>query len=308
MHITPFISSHRASAPDHAFAKAQTYIWRLASTASTLFIAGLDLKKWYQARQFGPNPLERSLIAAYLRDEFVLHYQPIVRVHDRKIVGAEALIRWEHPENGLLPPSRFITTLCRSCLGKDVGYWVLREACKARANWAYLVDPTFKISVNICGRMFTDQYLVSRIQKILTETGMSGCSLELEVTEQIDIDRAPHALNSLHQLQELGVSVALDDFGTGYASMKHLLDCQVDRIKIDRNFLSGVPHSSIHCATCTHMIELAHLLDMEVTAEGVENEEQMQLLEKSGCTNAQGYLFLQPAAEDGFVTYLRESL
>lgn len=137
---------------------------------------------------------------------------------------------------------------------------------------------------------------------------MSGCSLELEVTEQIDIDRSPHALDNLRQLQDLGVSVALDDFGTGYASMKHLLDCPVDRIKIDRNFLAGVPHSNVHCTTCAHMIELAHLLDMEVTAEGVENEEQMQLLEKSGCTNAQGYLFLQPAAEDGFVTYLGESL
>ncbi|KZL01223.1 MULTISPECIES: EAL domain-containing protein [unclassified Pseudovibrio] len=306
MCATPSLRHHWALVPEHSITNALTYVWRFIHALPTLLLAGLNLKKWYKARQFGPTPLERSLISAYLRDEFVLHYQPIVRVTDRKLVGAEALIRWEHPESGLLPPSRFITTLCRSCLGKDVGYWVIREACKARSGWSNLVDPSFKISVNICGRMFVDQYIVSRIQKILQDTGTPGHFLELEVTERIDLDRAPHAMENMRKLQEIGISVAFDDFGTGFASMKHLLDCPVDRIKIDRSFLSGVPTSAVHSTACAHLIELAHLLDMEVTAEGVETEEQMHLLESSGCTNAQGFLFSPPAGEDGFADYLRE--
>ncbi len=191
-------------------------------------------------------------------------------------------------------------------LGKDVGYWVIHEACKARRGWGDLVDPNFKISVNICARIFADPDIVCRIQKILKDTDTPGYFLELEVTEWIDLDRAPHAMKNLRTLQEMGLSVAFDDFGTGYASVKHLLDCPVDRLKIDRSFVSGVPHSKLHSATCAHLVELAHLLDMEVTAEGVETEEQMQLLESSGCTNAQGFLFSPATCEDGFANYLRE--
>lgn len=306
MCAAPSTPQHWALAPEPTGSNVLTYLRRFVRAFPTLALAGLNFGKWCRVRQFGPNPLERSLISAYLRDEFVLHYQPIVRVTDRKLVGAEALIRWEHPENGLLPPSRFITTLFRSCLGKDVGYWVIHEACKARRCWGNLVDPNFKISVNICGKIFADPYIVSRIQKIMQDTGTPGYFLELEVTEWIDLDRAPHAMENLHKLQEMGLSVAFDDFGTGFASVKHLLNCPVDRIKIDRSFVSGVPYSNLHSATCAHLVELAHLLDMEVTAEGVETEEQMRLLENSGCTNAQGFLFSPPACEDGFAEYLRE--
>ncbi len=283
-------------------------ISRFICTAPTLLLAGLNLKKWWKARRFGPNSLERSLISAYLRDEFVLHYQPIIRVRDRKVIAAEALIRWEHPESGLLPPSRFVTTLCRSCLGKDVGYWVIREACKARSSWGSHVDPHFKISVNVCGKVFVDKYIVSRIQKILQDTGISGDLLELEVTEQIDLDREPHALKNLRALQELGVTIALDDFGTGFASIKHLLDCPVDRIKIDRSFVAGIPASISHSTTCSHLIEFAHLMDIEVTAEGVETEEQLQLLENCGCTHVQGFLFSAPTEKQGFEGYLKRAV
>ncbi|GHB45364.1 hypothetical protein GCM10007094_38450 [Pseudovibrio japonicus] len=306
MCAAPSARQQWALTPEPTGTNALTYLRRFVRAFPTLALAGLNFRKWHRARQLGPNPLERSLISAYLRDEFVLHYQPIVRVTDRKLVGAEALIRWEHPENGLLPPSRFISTLFRSCLGKDVGYWVIHEACKMGRSWGDLVDPDFKISVNICGKIFADPHIVSRIQKILQDTATPSHFLELEVTEWIDLDRAAHAMENMRTLQEMGLSVAFDDFGTGFASVKHLLDCPVDRIKIDRSFVSGVPHSNLHSATCAHLIELAHLLDMEVTAEGVETEEQMRLLESSGCTNAQGFLFLPPTCEDGFSEYLRE--
>lgn len=283
-----------------------SYFRRLILAAPTLMLEGLNLKKWYRARQLGPNSLERSLISAYLRDEFVLHFQPIVDVKSRTPIGAEALIRWEHPESGLLPPDRFISTLCRSCLGKDISYWVIREACKARTSWQHLVDPHFKISVNICGRILVDHNIVWQIEKILTDTGTLGDSLELEITERIDLDRAPHVAENMRKLREMGISVAFDDFGTGYASLKHLLEFPVDRIKIDRSFISEVPHSQVHTSACVHLVELAHLLDLEVTAEGVEREEQLQLLKESGCSNAQGFLFSQATTANGFESYLRK--
>lgn len=281
------------------------YLRRFAGYLPVLARSSLTFKNFMREGHLIRSPEEHAVVTAFLRGEFVIFYQPIVSVETGDSVGAEALIRWNHPEDGVLPPARFLSALCNCYLGREVGYWVLDKACRARASWRGDVPENFRIAVNLCNEVFTDPQLVDRVEQVFKDTGLTGDSLELEITEGIDLDLVPHAEDTIKRLREMGITIAYDDFGMGYASLKHLLKCPIDRIKIDKSFVAGIPKSQVYSTACSHLVQFSRSMEIEITAEGVETDVQLRYLKEFGCTDVQGYFFSKPAPESEFLKYLQ---
>jgi diguanylate cyclase (GGDEF)-like protein/PAS domain S-box-containing protein len=241
--------------------------------------------------------LESSMRRAVERDEFVLLYQPQVDVNTRKIVGFEALLRWEHPDLGFLAPDKFISLAEETALIVPIGEWVLREACRQAKAWQDAGLPKVKVAVNLSGRQFRVQ-LDQVVAAILMEIGLEPCWIELELTESILMGTAAGNVQLLKRLAEMGFSLSIDDFGTGYSSLAYLKNFPLARLKIDRSFVRDITTNPEDAAIAKIIIDMARTLRMHVTAEGVEELEQLELLSAYGCTEMQGYYFSKPVRAD----------
>jgi EAL domain-containing protein (putative c-di-GMP-specific phosphodiesterase class I) len=238
--------------------------------------------------------LENALHGALERSEFSVYYQPIVCLSNGQIVGLEALVRWQHPELGLISPVKFIPIAEANGLIVPIGEWVLRTACAQTYAWQIAGWSPLRISVNLSARQFEQSNLAEVVSQILKETRLDASDLELEVTESslvVDIQRS---VNTLKQLRELGISVALDDFGTGYSSLNYLKRFPVNMLKIDRSFVQDLISNPDSAAITDAIIALAQSLKLSITAEGIETQEQLHYLQSKGCDEGQGFYFSRP--------------
>ena len=250
--------------------------------------------------------LDAELRRACAQGEFELHYQPQIHAADSTIHSAEALLRWRHPERGVLAPGTFIDALADSAVAPEVGRWILRAACQAAARWRDSDGDGPNIAVNLFPAQFRTGTLVEDVEKALAEAGLPAEALELEITENIALDHDDSVLVPLVQLRAMGVSIAFDDFGTGYASVSYLTRYPLTRIKIDRSFVHKIAASPAleDTAIVRSIIAMAGNLGLAVTAEGVETAAQSAFLTSEGCQDLQGFLFSRPLPELDFVDFL----
>ncbi|OJU71452.1 MAG: GGDEF-domain containing protein, partial [Rhizobiales bacterium 63-7] len=242
--------------------------------------------------------LRRSLRMALEKQQFSIAYQPIVA--ESRVVGFEALLRWEHPLMGAIPPSTFIPMAESDGLMPEIGSWVLERACREALNW----PADFTVAVNVSPAEFLSNGLTDRISQTLDEVGLPAERLELEITEGVLLERTVNNLDTLNTLNVLGIRISLDDFGTQYSSLSYLKNFPFDTIKIDKYFVSDLETNAKSQAIVRSIIVLAHDLDMQVTAEGVETPAQAQWLRELGCDRIQGYLISTPLGADAIETFL----
>lgn len=247
--------------------------------------------------------LENRLRRASQTDELLLYYQPIVNLEKNTIHGFEALLRWRHPELGLLPPSQFIEAAEVSGLTVPIGEWVLREACVQAREWMIGHGVELAVSVNISARQLQEPELVEQVKRALKESGLPPRLLDLEITETNAMRNAEASSRVLHELRGLGVRIAMDDFGTGYSSLSYLRRFPVDLLKLDSSFLREIDRST-DSAIAIAVIEMARALGMKVVAEGVETDEQYDFLLRHGCELGQGYFFSEPMSADDCSDYI----
>ncbi|MCD1261729.1 EAL domain-containing protein [Paenibacillus athensensis] len=251
--------------------------------------------------------LESELRKAITNDEFILYYQPQVDIDTGRIVGTEALIRWNHPERGIVAPNQFIPFAEESGLIVPIGEWVLRAACKQNKLWQDMGFPPIPISVNLSVRQFFQHNLKGKIDQVLQQTGLDPQYLELEITESMTMD-VDHAIQSLLELKQLGVHVSIDDFGTGYSSLYYLKKFPIDKLKIDRSFVRDIMVDPNDAAIVATIIAMTHHLNLKVIAEGVETEDQLRFLHENRCNEVQGYWFSPPVNADTMESLLTKSM
>ena len=249
--------------------------------------------------------LETDLRRAIERREFLLHYQPTVSLSTGEIVGAEALVRWKHPGRGLVAPAEFIPLAEETGLIGQIGAFVLREACRQMKEWQDRLGlPELQIGVNISSKQFQQPGLVAQVAEVLRETRLPPHCLRLEVTESLLMDKHPNVAETMIELRAMGVRIDLDDFGTGYSSLSYLHQFPIDTLKIDRSFVSRIGEAEEGLEIVNTIVSLAASLEMEVVAEGVETEQQLQLLRKLKCSYAQGFHLSRPVAGEQFESLL----
>lgn len=252
--------------------------------------------------------METDLRLALARNEFSLHYQPQVDARDDRVIGAEALLRWQHPQLGAMSPTQFIKVLEESGMILEVGSWILDEACKAGGQLLResLIDPDdFSMCVNISPRQFRQNDFVERVERSLRNHHFPARLLKLEITEGIVIQNVDDTIAKMRRLKKMGVTFAMDDFGTGYSSLTYLKRLPVDALKIDQSFVRDATTDPNDAEIIRAIVAMAQSLNLGVIAEGVEKPEQLRFLEQLGCHLYQGYLFSEPLALDGFVGLLR---
>ena len=242
--------------------------------------------------------LEAGMRQALREKEFVLFYQPQLHLRTGRIVGVEALIRWNHPDRGLLMPGIFLPVAEESGLITEISNWVLQEACEQLAAWRQLGVRGLRMAVNVAPSQFNSSETWDILTSLLAQTKIDPSALELELTESAFVGRMEDAAQNLKMLKETGVSIALDDFGTGFSSLRLAKDLPVDALKIDRSFVRNLPRSKEDAAITQAIIRLARGLDLRVVAEGVENPEQLAFLRKEGCDEMQGFYLARPMAAD----------
>jgi diguanylate cyclase (GGDEF)-like protein/PAS domain S-box-containing protein len=242
--------------------------------------------------------IENDLRHAMPRGELELFYQPLVSLVNEQITGVEALIRWNHPQRGLVLPGRFIPVAEENGLILPMGEWTLQEACAQAASWIEAQIGPLRLSVNLSARQFLDSNLVIKVANAVMGAGLDPSYLELELTESVLMEDTGASQTQLANLKDLGVRIAIDDFGTGYSSLSYLQRFPLDRIKIDRSFVRDLIQNSTEASIVTAIIAMAHELRLEVVAEGVETEEQYEYLRAEGCDVVQGYRIAQPMPPD----------
>ncbi|PLS02711.1 EAL domain-containing protein [Neobacillus cucumis] len=239
---------------------------------------------------FDPLTMEMELHKAIKQNELFLHYQPKVNLKTGKMFGAEALLRWNHPKWGMIPPSKFIPIAEESGLIIPIGEWVLRQACAQNKRWQEKGCLPMVISVNLSGRQFSYAGIVSTVEKVLKETGLEPQYLELEITESMTMD-IEHTIPTLHDLKKLGVLISIDDFGTGFSSLNYLKQFPVDTLKIDQSFVRELLNNNHDETIVKTIISMAHHLQVKVVAEGIETREQLVFLQQHLCDEGQGHFF-----------------
>jgi diguanylate cyclase (GGDEF)-like protein/PAS domain S-box-containing protein len=250
---------------------------------------------------------ETRLQGALERNEFILHYEPKVEIHTGRITGMEALIRWQHPELGLLPPVEFIGHAEHSGLIIPIGAWVLRTACALNQNFQGRAPSPLTVSVNLSARQFEDKHLLREIERALSESALKPNCLELEITESMVMRDIQSSKKILDGIKSMGIRLAIDDFGTGYSSLVSIKRFPFDCIKIDRSFIKDIPQDPDDVAITQAIIAMAHSLRLKVIAEGVETQEQLDFLTEHGCHEFQGYFFRRPQPAEDFSKLLRDN-
>jgi diguanylate cyclase (GGDEF)-like protein/PAS domain S-box-containing protein len=265
--------------------------------------------KMMHARAVSRLQLENDLRRAIERQEFVIHYQPIIRLDTGRLSGFEALIRWQHPERGLIPPAEFIPIAEETEMIIPIGQWVLREACRQTRQWQaqFLGGEPLTISVNLSGKQFMQADLVEYIKHTLRETELEPSCLRLEITESVVMDRFEIAIDMLRQLRSINVQLSIDDFGTGYSSLSYLHRLPVNTLKIDRSFVSRMSEGNENAEIVRTIITLARNLKMDVVAEGVETGAQCAHLKTLTCEYGQGYLFSRPVEAEAATRLLHKN-
>lgn len=275
----------------------------------------------YRAKQLGKNnyviysseigdqncrefSVESGLRQVIRRDELELYYQPQVDVLSGHIIGAEALLRWNHPSDGIVLPAGFLAVAEESGLIVEIGEWVMIEACKQNKAWQELGYTQLKVAVNIADRQFQRTSLVWDTAKALSLSGLQAQYLELELTERVLATDTERAVQTLHDLKELGVKLSIDDFGTGYSSLAYLKRFPIDTVKVDRAFIKDLVTDDSDAAICSTIIDMAHHLQLSVVAEGVEKPQQLSILRKKGCDISQGFYHSPPLPAEAFVRLL----
>lgn len=239
--------------------------------------------------------IENELRHAIENNELILDFQPQMSLRASQLTGVEALVRWIHPEKGLMDPGEFIPVAEQAGLMINLGEWIMRNACRQWREVEKQGMPPVKLAVNLSARQFRDQYLLNMIQNILSETDFKPIQLQLEITETTLMDNLEHAVSILEQIKSLGISVSIDDFGTGYSSLNYLKRLPIDELKVDRTFIRDIPEDKDDMAITSAVIAMAHELKIKVVAEGVETREQWDFLKKNKCDYAQGYLLGKPS-------------
>ena len=247
--------------------------------------------------------LEAALYHALINHEFILHYQPQVHLASGRITGVEALLRWQSPERGLIPPVEFIPILEETGLIVPVGEWVLAEACRQSVEWAQAGHPDLRVAVNLSALQFQQPRLAESVEEVIRRSGAKPHNIELEITENIAMNQEEEVLGTLQKLRDIGCSLAIDDFGTGYSSLSYLQQFPVNRLKIDQSFVRG-PAANGEMAIARAVVAMGNSLGLEVIAEGVETEEQHHKLEACGCDEGQGYLFSRPLPAESLAPLL----
>lgn len=289
---------------------------------SDVLIRNADMAM-YRAKQHGRNryhlytpsmdiqasrrlTMEMSLRKAMERNEFFLHYQPKVNVKTGRVVSFEALVRWQHPQLGLVGPKQFIPLAEETGLIVPLGEWVLRTACAQNRAWQDANYPALRVSVNFSPRQFQIFRLADMVEKILDETNLAPCWLELEVTEGIMLQNIENTIGTLHRLSQLGVHISIDDFGTGYSSLSYIKKLPISSLKIDQSFVNDITTNKDDAAIATAVITLAQSLNLNVIAEGVEYEAQARLLDSLDCSEMQGFFFSRPLCAEDFPRLLNK--
>lgn len=269
----------------------------------------------YKAKSLGKNRAEfytnileqetklRTRMDAHLRNgvdsqEFSLHYQPVVSLSDMRVTGVEALMRWNHPEMGMISPAEFIPRAEQSGLIIPLGDWALRTACKTARIWYETANGEFKVAVNVSPVQLSSDTLVASVKRALEESGLPPSALDIEITESHLVDENDKSIATLHELSALGVRLLLDDFGTGHSSLSYLHRLPFDVVKIDRSFISTLDSESERGNITSSIVAMAHELGLEVIAEGIEKCSSLELLRSMKCEYAQGYLISRPVPAD----------
>ena len=249
---------------------------------------------------FGRMVLENSMRKALSREEFLIHYQPVVDLRTKRMIGMEALLRWQHPDIGLVSPVEFIPIAEENGLIVPIGEWVIRTACAQNKAWQKAGMPRMRVAVNLSARQFQHANLLEMVEWVLKEVDLDPQCLEFEITESIAMENVDFTLTILKRFKEMGVGISIDDFGTGYSSLNYLKQFPIDILKIDRSFIRELTVDANNQAIVSAVIALAHSLNFKVTAEGVETPEQLDFLKRQKCDNMQGYFFSKPVPTEQF--------
>jgi EAL domain-containing protein (putative c-di-GMP-specific phosphodiesterase class I) len=248
--------------------------------------------------------LENQIRRAIDNQQFELFYQPKVDVETWSLVGAEALLRWNHPERGAIAPDDFIPVAEETGLIVPLGQWVLHQACKQVREWSSLPTGAIPVSVNISSHQFNSDGLIEDVFDAVAAGHIDASLLELEITESVLLQDADNTLTSLRRLKEAGVSLSVDDFGTGYSSLSYLKRFPIDTLKIDRSFVKDLHCDADDAAICAAILAMSRQLGLNVVAEGVESEQQLEFLRRHGCNQIQGYLCSPPISASDFAAML----
>jgi EAL domain-containing protein (putative c-di-GMP-specific phosphodiesterase class I) len=248
--------------------------------------------------------MENDLRHAIGRGEFMLHYQPQLDLKSGAIVGFEALVRWRHPQRGMVSPSEFIAAAEETGLIGPLGEWVLRQACSDARDWRESGYPDLQVSVNCSAQQFQRDGFVETVDLILRGTGLPASCLELEITESVIVQRSEEVIARFAALDAMGVRIAIDDFGTGYSSLSYLKRFAIHQLKIDQSFVRDISSDPDDAAIVSAIIAISHSLGLQVLAEGVETAEQLAFLRSLGCDCAQGYYFSRPVPAEEFTRLL----
>ncbi len=249
--------------------------------------------------------VERDLRRAIDENQFVLFYQPKIDLLTGQITGAEALIRWQHPTRGMVGPNEFIGVAEERGLIVALGEWVMREACRQNIVWQHAGMAAIPIAINLSAIHFKKPSLLRDVQKVLHETALPAACLELEMTETSILQDTEATIATMDRLKEVGIFLALDDFGTGYSSLSQLKRLPLDNLKLDQSFVRGLPHEPDDLAICTAVIAMGKALGLKVIAEGVETQEQLNMLRQLNCDVGQGYLFARPMPAPQFLEFMQ---
>ncbi len=302
-------------------ASAGVAVWEVGGAEGPTACAGHAEVATYNARENGGNhaavydgaiharaydrlALESSMHRAIERDQFELHYQPQVAAGTGELIGVEALIRWRHPELGMVSPFHFIPIAEETGLIVPIGEWVMRTACAQVARWSEEL-PGLRVAINLSALQLAQRDLVQTVLSTLETTGLPAAQLKVELTETMMVQAGPDAAARLRSLREAGVSVSIDDFGTGYSSLANLRSFPVGEVKIDRSFVRHVPDDRDNSSIVAAVIEMAHQLGLRVIAEGAEESTQVQFLREHGCDGIQGYYFSKPLPPDEVLPWAR---
>jgi predicted signal transduction protein with EAL and GGDEF domain len=295
------IAPNDAAQADELIANADLALYQAKSEGGQTYRCFLPALR---ARAQARRGLGVELRRAHAENEFELYYQPQIRLADNAVVGAEALLRWRHPERGLIAPAAFIDALAECFIAPEVGRWIIATACQQTAAWHGAGLMLNRIGVNLFPAQAHSPDLLKDVEDALAAAGLPANSLELEITENAALN-FEDSNTTLRKVQAMGVRLAFDDFGTGYASLNHLTRFPIWRIKIDRSFVNRITNSVEDAAIVRSLIAMAHNLGLRVVAEGVETEAQAAFLVKESCEEAQGYLYAKPLPAAEFEVYLK---